>query len=82
LIVSARAKNSSLIPLNQIQITGTGANRVLRFTPSNVLTGTTQLVVNVSDVDGNVTEKLVTVRVVGPPLSFIQRLLFNRGLLR
>jgi hypothetical protein len=77
--VTVRTQNQTLIPVRNVRISGTGAERFLSFTPSALLSGTTQITVVVRAPNGEITEQSITVQVTPPPKTgFIQRLLAIR----
>lgn len=69
LVVTATARNLTLIPNTAVQLSGAGARRVVTFTPAAGLVGSTELVVRVRDAAGIVAEVVVPITVHPvPPL--------------
>jgi Concanavalin A-like lectin/glucanases superfamily/FG-GAP-like repeat/HYR domain len=68
LLVSATSSNTTLVPVGNITLDGSGSNRTVRVTPAANLTGTSLITITVSD--GVLTTNdtfLVTVTNVPPP---------------
>jgi gliding motility-associated-like protein len=65
LVVSATSTNTSLVPISNIALSGTGANRVLSVTASANQTGIAKITLTVTDQDGNTANTTFAVIVNG-----------------
>ena len=65
LVVSATSTNTSLVPVSNIALSGTGANRVLSVTAAANQTGIAKITLTVTDQDGNTANTTFAVIVNG-----------------